>query len=295
MKPPADGAPRLRFLQRWMASLILDASARNDEPAAVQKLVLAPLRGTRAERLSVYRDGYPARLREALEETYPAVSHVVGHASFADLTDRYVGATGPTSYDLCATGAGLPEFLRGDALAESLPFLPDLAALEWRIARAFHATEEPPFDSRSLAGWPLDRWEHTVVRFQPSVSLVSSPWPILDVWAARARPREDVSIDLRDRAERVLVRRAGLDVRCERLGEDDARVLRALLDARPLGEVAEGLAAEGVDPSSVAACFARLARLGLVAGTSPGESTSHGRPASPPRPACGLLRRRGNR
>jgi hypothetical protein len=41
-------------------------------------------------RLRVYTDGYPARIIEALAETFPAIAHILGDATFAALGKRYV-------------------------------------------------------------------------------------------------------------------------------------------------------------------------------------------------------------
>jgi hypothetical protein len=245
-----------------MASLIVHPERCEYE---APDLVFADLpHGTAAERLHVYAGGYPARVQEALVETFPAVAHLIGDGAVTDLTRRFVGAFALRSYNLNDAGVELPAFLRRDELSSQLPFLPDLAELEWNIACAFHAHDDTPLDPSALAEWSLDDWEHAVLRFQPSVALVCSPWPVRDLWKARETPISDIDLDLRNRPDRVLVYRSGLGGRCESIGIDEAAALAALLDGRKLAELTELLAEQGHDPASVSAWFTRWMNLGIV-------------------------------
>ena len=220
-----------------------------------------------AERLRVYAGGYPARVRDALAESYPAVEHLAGNEAFDALAHRYAASVPLACYNLNDAGAHLAAFLRTDALAAQLPFLPDLAELEWCVARAFHAAERAALDPRSL-GWSMDQWAGAVLHFQPAVAVVSSAWPILDLWAARETPRESIAVDLRDRADHVVVRRVELVVRCESVSAEEARALRLLLADGRLLDAAARLEEEGVDPAAVMEWFGRWIGAGMIAGAT---------------------------
>jgi hypothetical protein len=252
-------------MQQWMASRILHPEPREDDGA---ERLLAPPRGDRAERLAVYVNGYPARVQEAIAECFPAVTHLIGHRATHELVARYLRALVHHSYNVNDVGADLPAFLCDDVLCVRFPFLPDLARLEWAINRAFHAHLCAPLDPALVATWTAGQWSRAVLRFQPSVTLVCSPWPIRDLWAARETPIEEIDIDLRDRPERVLVRRAGVDVRCESVGRDQAQVLAALMAGRTLGDVSDRLLSSDSDPVSVSTWFARWMQQGLIIGCS---------------------------
>jgi hypothetical protein len=249
-------------VQRWLAAQVLHPE--QPEAEASEALILAPPRGRAAERLGVYVDGYPARVREVLAETFPAVAHVIGPQALTDLTQRYLASVPLRSGNLNHAGAEVSAFLRDDPLTASLPFLADLAELEWSVARAFHAREDPPFDPTPLAEWSLEDWDHAVLRFQPSVSVVASDWPIREIWERRETPIEKIDIALQNRPDRVLVRRAGFDVACESLPAAEARALAALLAGQTLGQVAELLAAEGDGPAVISTWFARWMNLGMI-------------------------------
>ena len=257
VKPP----PTLRELQRWMAALILDPQRlETSSPEAITSLD----REAALQRLHVYADGYPARIEESLAENFPALAHLTGAAAFHALTHRYLHAVVLPSYNLNDAGAALAAFLRADPLAAGLPFLSDLAELEWRVARAFHAAALPPLDPTRLTAWSADDWEHAVLRFQPAVALVSSAWPIRELWECQGTPIEAIDVDLNGRPDHVLVYRAGFAVHCLSLPAPEARALRDALAGRHLGELVERLAADDDDPDRVAAWFARWMQLGIV-------------------------------
>ena len=247
-------SPSLRETQRWMKARVL-AGDPNDE------------------RLSVYSGGYLARVQEALEEAYPAVRHILGVRAFSELARDYAAGHPSRSYNLSRAGLHLPGFLPTHPLTKELPFLPDLAWLEWQVVEAFHAFDRPPMDPARLAAIPPKDWDRLKLAFQPSVGRVASAWPILDIWEARDRPVAEVRIDLIDRPQRVLVFRKAWIVRCELIDERQDAALQALLSGKTLGELC-GLLSVGPaagDPP-LADWFSRWAASGLVAGVSEGLS-----------------------
>jgi len=234
---------RLHELQRWLADVVLASDA--DRPAA--DVLARPPRGTRSERLHAYVDGYPARLRDALLEAFPAVAHLVGASEFGDLVRRYRPAVPVGGYNLADVGAAMPAFLEQDRLGAALPFLPDLARLEWAVQRAFHAHLLAPFDPATVASWSPDDWADARVRFQAGTSCVRSAWPIRALWDARATPRDEIDLAIDDRPETVVVHRVEYRVACEPLDAAEATVLGRLLGGGTLGEAVADLAPDDAE------------------------------------------------
>jgi len=264
MSDESQAHPALHNLQRTFAASMLDPHGSG--AAELERWLSKPPRGERSERFAVYANGYPARTEEALLEIYPAVAHILGAQAFAELTRRYTRSKPPSSYNLNDIGGTLPTFLVSDPANTSLPFLADLAELEWRLNRAFHGRERQPLDMGLTSDWSIDDWQRAVLHFQPSLSLVCSPWPIRTLWDLRDTPRDEIDLDLNDRPERVLVYRSGLEVHCDLIGDAEARALLALIAGRPLGEVAEKLAADGHSAETALAWLPRLRIHGIITG-----------------------------
>ncbi len=236
----------------------------SDCDSTVEQWLCVPAPQRAADRLRIYHDGYPARIADAVTEAYPAIARLLGEEEFGALARRYAASVPLTSYNLNDAGAHLAEFLRGDPAASERPFLPHLATLEWRVALAFHAAELPPLDPRTLA-WSMDEWAGAVLHFQPSVAVVSSPWPILDLWAAEEAPGRLTNPDVHRLPNDIIVRRAGLVVRCESVSPHEALALRLLLEGHCLAETTARLETVNEDPEAVIAWFSRWAGVGMIA------------------------------
>jgi len=273
--------PSLREAQEGLAALLVPWPA-DGAGARLMPWLVAPARGTLAERLAAHADGYPARVREALADVYPAVEHLVGPARFTALARRYLVAVRPVPRNLNHVGRALADYLVDDALARDLPFLPDLARLEWAVALAFHAHEGTPLDPRALAA-AAGSADGVVLRLQPAVAVLASAWPVLDLLRSVDTPRAEIDLPVAGRPQQVLVFRRGLEVHVEVIAPAHGRAVTALAGGTPLGVVAADLAAAGVPPATVTEWFGALVRDGLVVGlTAPPPALSRRRPGRVP-------------
>jgi hypothetical protein len=255
----------LRDVQRWLAGIIL-APASFDAGGLDPSETLTTDAATARVRLGAYVGGYPARLEEALAEAFPALRHVLGADAFGDLVARYLPHVPAGIYNLNDVGANLPAYLEADALAGAMPFAPDLARLELAVQRAFHATLAPAFDRAPLAAWTPADWERAIVRFQPGVAVVRSPWPIHDAWKARTRPRDAVASGFDGPAQDVVVFRRGWRVAVDAVAADEAGVLDGLLAGERLGDAMARLETAGVPGETVTTWFAGWVTRGMLGG-----------------------------
>ena len=135
--------PSLSTVQRRLAADILRHAAGGDEAGGDLVAMLRLPDATDAEtRLDVYRNGYPARILEALREAYPSTANICGEGSFANLTRRYLRGCDVSRSSLNDIGRQLPQHCGRDPLAAKLPFLADLARLEWAVLCAFHSHQQ---------------------------------------------------------------------------------------------------------------------------------------------------------
>jgi len=140
--------PSLAELQRALAARIVAG-----EGPDLDDWICVPSEADLAARVAVYVQGYPARIREALRETFLAVAHILGDRSFAALADRYARGVPADLRNLNLVGAAFPAHLESDRASDDLPFLPALAELEWAVDRCFHADLLPAFEPSACSGW----------------------------------------------------------------------------------------------------------------------------------------------
>jgi hypothetical protein len=258
-------SPSLKETQEWMRERIRPAG----RPGGAGDTLLNPQRDTPGEeRLSVYAGGYYARIRQSLGEVYGAVRHILGSKVFGETSDAYAQSQPSHEYNITQAGRLFPEFLSRAPISQRLPFLPDLARLEWTVCESFHAFDQSPVDPQRFAALSMEAWGKARLILQPSVRLASSAWPILDLWQARTQPREAINVDLVNRPQRVLIFRKGVEVFCRLIDEPQRELLRRLQSGEPLG--AACAAAFMDDPSTISTWFSSWTSDGLFQGIETG-------------------------
>jgi hypothetical protein len=257
--------PSLAEIQDALARSILGADVSPARPYAS-----VPAGVDLDARLSAYTDGYPARILESLREVFPATAKILGESSFQALVGRYRHHVPAGWCNLGRIGERLATHLRTDPLTNELPFLPDLAQLEWAVIECFHAEQVEPFDVSQCGEWGMDDWARARIVFQPGTTIVSSEWPIRALRAARDLERTEIDVDLIDRPEHVWIHRRGLDVSTRCVDTTEAGALVRLLAGATLGEVMAELTSANAGPEAVVALFAGWASAGLVVDCQPG-------------------------
>ncbi len=194
-----------------------------------------------ADRVSIYRNTSRTTLTNALRLTYPAVQRLVGEDFFAAAADTYISNEPPRTAWLDIYGGSFPEFLQNFRPATALRYLADVARLERAVGRALHAVDAAPLAPSQLAD--IAEGDHSRVFFvpHPSVSLMSSKYPVDAIWRAVLANDDEAlaAIDLSAGAVWLLVERSASSVEVTRTAEERWRFAEALFAGRSLSAALE--------------------------------------------------------
>lgn len=215
--------------------------------------------GLVSKRLDIYRRAIRAHCEAALRAAYPVVARLVGEGFFAEMARCHAAAFPPACGDLNRYGDSLPAFIASYPPAASLPWLGDVACLEWACHESAMAADVPGIDFAALAGIPDEGQPRLAFRLHPSVRRVRSAWPVLAIWDAN-QPGRDGTPGREEGADEILVWRGSDRVRAGPLAPPEAAFVDALIVGLALEEAAD--AAPGWD---FAPMLARLAADGLLA------------------------------
>ena len=238
----------------------LDARTRR----AAEALVRGDERLSAIERLDIYADMYFYRLRDCLRGDFPAVAAVVGEARFHNLVTDYLLAHPPRHFSLRFAGQHLPAFIRRNAVTEALPFLPDLADLEWAIVDAFDAPDAPVLTTDRLAAVPAADWAGLRFGVTPSLQVLRCEWSVHATWQ---QVQDERPPDAPRRAVTWLrVWRQDLRVFHRSIDAAEAAGLRDVLAGATFGQVCERVAGadEGDAVSRAFSLAASWVRDGLL-------------------------------
>jgi hypothetical protein len=197
-----------------MISLGGFAAALRDPDAAIPAGLKTWNGSDPAARFSVYRNNVMVSLIEALADCFPVTLQLVGDDFFRGMAREFALASPPRSPVMARYGEYFPAFVAAFRPAASVPYLADVARLEWARIRAFHAADSTPVDPAMLQS-RLDSPEGVDslgLALNPSVQWLPSPHPVVSLWAAHQQQEPELKdIDL-TQPETALVLRDGLEV-----------------------------------------------------------------------------------
>ena len=211
----------------------------NSSPPCAPRRTASPcLKGAaqgRAERrFAVHRNTVAASLIEALAARFPVVERLVGEEFFRAMAHAYVMQEPPRSPLLFQFGGSFADFIARFAPAAPLPYLSDMARLEYAQGVAYHAADREPLAPASFAALDRGRLADFTVELHPSVFIVGSSHLVISIWLAN---QAETVTPLRQRgAEAALVSRPFLDVETRRLQPGTDAFLSVLKAGATIGE-----------------------------------------------------------
>lgn len=201
---------------------------------------------------AIYRAGYLANHTEALRDVYPVTGRLVGGDCFTNLARAYLREHPSVHADLHRYGAGFPSFLRGIPALSGLPYLPEMARLEWLAHEAFHAAAAPTLKPAKLASVPGEHLPGLRLRPHPSVRLMRSDYPVQRIWQVN-QPNwaGEATVELDEGEVALAVYRDGLEITLLPLDPGAYVMAESFQAGHDLGQAFERLqtAAPEADPA----------------------------------------------
>ena len=145
-------------------------------------------------RLNIYRQTIFHSLGNALSTSYPVISKLVGAEFFRLLTKQYIQHYPSVSGDLNRYGDVFFQLLQSLPETAELPYLADVAKLEWSVQLAENSRDHTPFPIEKLIAVAPEHYPDLQFFLHPSVNLLSSLYPIADIWQANQRDGDGVEI-----------------------------------------------------------------------------------------------------
>ena len=178
----------------------------------------------------------------------------MGEDFFAAAAQRFIVASPPRAADLNQYGEGFADFLASFEAAASVPYLPDVARLEWAVNRALHAPPAPPLTPEALRAVPAEQQADLRFVAHPTLSLLSLDYPARAIWEAVLTEDDDERAarlaDHRSRIRRRDTGRAAPRRRARNRGSlrPAFELAQALTGGCPLGDALEHVAAQDAAP-----------------------------------------------
>jgi uncharacterized protein len=218
-----EGANDLHSTQSTFGAALLSSQQADQAAPLFQQA-----HDTALDRLAIYRGNVVTAASKALQGAYPVIEQIVGAEFFAALARAYWQAHPSTSGDLHDYGGTFAAFVATFEHTQHLPYLPDVAQLEWAVQGAYGAADHVPLAVQALAEIAPEALDDLYFGLQAGAALLSSRYPIASIWQQhQADYTAELDINL-DCAEAALVHRRGDRVQVTSLTSGQYELLRHL-------------------------------------------------------------------
>jgi hypothetical protein len=251
---------RLRETQQAIQAMLTNEAAVKPEHYIVDDPNLPA-----SQRISIYEDSMRAGLLETLKITYPHCQQLVGPRFFQALAFEYIEHYPSLSPNLNDYGAHFAEFIDTLPSTRQLPYLSDMARLEWAHQQALFGPDPAGLDLEELAAV----WQNQghLLNFQrPSnSSLLYSPYPLHTIWLFNQGELERSTVHLDEGSSRLIVYRLDTSVRIEPLNAIEYDLLNEF-DAGFTLEQAYDNAVDSEHAEAIAEALPALMQRGILVG-----------------------------
>ncbi|MGA8171753.1 MAG: DNA-binding domain-containing protein [Methylocystis sp.] len=223
-----------------------------------------PPMGLPERRFAVYRNNVVVGLIDALAERFPACQRLVGEQFFRAMAGVHARATPPRSPMLAEYGDRFADFIANFPPARDLPYLADVARLEYVIGLAYHAADAAPLPIDAIKAISPEKFGRSTLVLHPSLHLVASRHPIVSIWRTNTFDASPRAVELGE-AQDALVVRAALDIETHVLPSGGYALLAALLAGASVDD-AIGSAANAAPGLDLAECLRLVLSSGAIVG-----------------------------
>ena len=224
--------------QALFANVMLEAPEAESTPTGTLIGLIAGNEAVLSERLDIYRNNIFVTLTSALRDAYPLIELLTGEDFTLGLLRSFIRANPPREAYLAGYGGELDSFIETFAPARDLPWLADIARLEWAMNEADYAPDDSPLTAADLQKVPFDAAADVLLIPRTSCRLLESQWPLLAIRDFCLKPDRDEkeTLDLNQGGCRFMVYRPSLSVELVPLEHDEYTWLEALLDGKNMGD-----------------------------------------------------------
>lgn len=222
----------LRDLQNRFAAAMVDPTA------SLPPELLPPSSGPGLERrFTVHRATYGKSLAQVTAAAFPSVAAILGPTRIERAGIAFCTKHPPRKAALWQYGGEFPDFLETFEPLQNIPYLPDLARLDWACHLAWFAEDASRLDPSRLTQIAPERIARITFIAHPAARIVASPFPIDSIKRALANRTDDSEkIRVPEQGETALVTRPHADVSHQPIQPPQAELVVGLLNGVPIGE-----------------------------------------------------------
>ena len=146
------------------------------------------------QRFGIYSGSVHGILTQALGVMFPICKTLVGDAFFDNMCKIFIDQNPPDTSFFAEYGAQLPEFINTFEHVKDLPYLHDVARLEWVRQIIWHEEASQVADFSGLASLTDDEQSNVIFTLSKRMRLIKSNYRIDELWFAH-QPDSEIKLE----------------------------------------------------------------------------------------------------
>ncbi len=132
-------------------------------------------------RFSVYQNNVLKSLTDVVIATYPLIESLTGIEFLRGAARLYIQDNLPEKSNLNDYGGNFSTFIEGFEPAKNLPYLPDIARMEWAMNEAYYAPDDSALNMQELQNIAEEDFEHLTFSLRHSCRFIRSNYPLYEI------------------------------------------------------------------------------------------------------------------
>jgi len=194
------------------------------------------------DRLSVYLNNYEQSLVKAVMSVYELISALTGDEFAQKIAASYVRDHKPASGNMNIYGHDYADFIKNYEGARDVPYLADIARMEWALHSAYYAADEQPMEIAWLQTMDEEALGDLKLELCADVHIVKSEYPVFDIREfCLAENGADLNIEDKQAQNCLIYRTRGDDMRVKIhvLGDDELFILEQIDQGKKFEAIAQ--------------------------------------------------------
>lgn len=219
------------------------------------------------DHFSIYQNSIQGGLQNALIKLFPVCHKLVGNDFFVAMANAYIHSHISKSPDIADYGKHFAKCISEFSPANVLPYLSDVARLEWAWHIAFYARNSGNLDFKKLAECYTNKGEKIIFSLPPNSTLLLSPYPIHLIWKVNQEDytgEPTVTLE-NDRKFYLFIWRKNLEMHIDVLTKNEWSILQWIQDKIPLNKLCHNIT-HSLNDTSLTELLPHLVRKGWIAG-----------------------------
>lgn len=212
--------PEAAAFQSWLADAITADRAPKQAPPS----------------FAVYRNTWLKALLDALDANYPTVAMILGADRFEAAALQFARSHSARTPVLALYGAEFPDFLANHAVADDIPYLRDVAALDRLWTECFFASDAVQLGVSRFARLRPIEMLGLSLPIHPATRIARYGTPAVTIWQAHRADGEFEEIEPEWGPEHALVTRHGMSISVSLIDEATYRLLLKIGDGCTIGD-----------------------------------------------------------